>query len=625
MKENCLFYYYKHFVLVCFFFIIGYGESFAGESTYPFRTKVIVYQEPTGAGKAYASYDGNEKTPTTTSANYDDTISDYSTEGTTASVTLSATANAGYRFLRWEDEEGSIISRTATTTATQVYDTSEASRTRNNRWWDFLNLFPYYTYNTRRQFTYTAYFALQGSVIAKVATGQESIGSANIQEEELTPGAEITLQASNINGSEFNGWSFDHWELNGETISTEKIINVTVPTTEVTLTYVAHFRKADTEYYCFIRNKKTGRYLKLSDWKSYTKPTSTSNPVGSFNGSFTMVSNDENKAITDPGCVFTIAGTSENNGVKKVTLISQGVAVGFLPGSRIIADNKYGLTISPASSGAYYISAICKLSASGHETEVPIYFRDNGNSKEPDIAGARSDASEWEILELSASTLSQHYFGLAPNSALERNGKYYTTLYTTFPYQLQSGTAYYVNHESIVPYGDGSKFRVVCQEITNGKVPANQAVIIECDGLYPENNKILPLPQNDETLETLSGNYLKGNIAFKDGEKTGNGSIYVLSIGQSSGLGFFKLKEGTLVPDNKMYTSLNEEQQNLAKNASFFINDDVEGMGITTNIQEEIILTEDYAGYDIYDLQGRRVSNPSSGVYIVNGKKFVIK
>ena len=618
MKDSYMNNVLKHIMMICLIAVLGSGKVFAGYSTYPFRTTVIVNQTPTGAGKAYASYDDNAQTATTTTRNYDKTISDANTDGTTATVTLSATANTGYRFLRWEDENRNVISRTATTTATQEYDITGASRTRHNRLWDFLNWFPYYTYNTQRVFTYTAYFALQGNVIARVASGQESIGSADILEEELTPGAEITLKASNINGSEFNGWAFDHWELNGEEISTSKQLKVTVPTTSQTLTYIAYFVKADTEYYCFIRNKATGKYLKLSDQKTYTKPSNNNNPVGSFNGSFTLVS-DEQKAITDPGCVFTLAGTSKNNGINKATLVSQGVSVGYLQGSKIINDNDYGLTISPASSGAYYISTIYQANdGAGHTLDIPIYFRDNNGT--PDLAGARSATSEWEILELSASTLSQHYFGLAPNSLLERDGKFYTTLYTTFPYELQSGTAYYVDHESIVPYGDGSKFRVVCQEITNGKVPANQAVIIECDGLYPEDNKILPLPQNNETL---NGNYLKGNIAFKDGQKTGNGSIYVLSVGQSSGLGFYKLREGTPVPDNKMYTRLTEEQQNFAKSITFCIGED-DNMGITTQINQ-VALPEDVAGKSIFDLQGRRVLNPSNGIYIVNGKKFVVK
>lgn len=604
----------KHILLICLFVVLGVEEGLANQNTYPFRTTLTV--QPTGAGKVYASYNSNAAATTDDTRNYDQTISSWNDYGCTTTVTLSATANAGYRFLRWTDGEGNLYSNQSTTTASLVYNTEEAGYNSGYTIGWPIYFWPYREYTTLRQFNFTAQFALQGNVIARVASKQETIGSADILDEVLTPGETITLLASNINGSEFDGWSFDHWELNGETVSTSKELKVTVPTSDQTLIYVAHFVKADTEYYCFIRNKSTGKYLKLSNNEAYTKPTGTSNPVGSFNGSFTLV--EETQAISDPGCVFTITGHSKDLGIEKATIVSQGVAVGFLPGSSIINDNTYGLTITPASGGAYLISANYHVSQSGYQADIPIYFRDNGGT--PDIAAARSAASEWEILELSTSTLSQQYFGLAPNEALKKGDKFYTTLYTTFPYQLQSGTAYYVNHESIVPYGDESegKFRVVCQEVADGKVPANQAVIIECVGKYPINNKIVPLPQS-ESNTTLDGNFLRGNIAFKDGEKTGDGSIYVLSVGQKTGLGFYKLKSGIPVPDNKAYTSLTEEQQGLAKNATFSIGD------YTTSIQEDIVLAEDVAGKEIYDLQGRRVKSPKKGIYIVNGKKFIVK
>ena len=35
--------------------------------------------------------------------------------------------------------------------------------------------------------------------------------------------------------------------------------------------------------------------------------------------------------------------------------------------------------------------------------------------------------------------------------------------------------------------------------------------------------------------------------------------------------------------------------------------------------------TESGEGNAVYDLQGRMVYNPSGGVYIVNGKKFIVR
>ena len=75
--------------------------------------------------------------------------------------------------------------------------------------------------------------------------------------------------------------------------------------------------------------------------------------------------------------------------------------------------------------------------------------------------------------------------------------------------------------------------------------------------------------------------------------------------------------------DNKVYAELSEEGILQAKSVSFFFGDEND-FNITTSIKE-VVLSEEAAGHIVYDLQGRRVSNPSSGVYIVNGKKLVVK
>ena len=45
--------------------------------------------------------------------------------------------------------------------------------------------------------------------------------------------------------------------------------------------------------------------------------------------------------------------------------------------------------------------------------------------------------------------------------------------------------------------------------------------------------------------------------------------------------------------------------------------------GSTTDISHALTHQEGHMVY--YDLQGRRVSNPSKGIYITNGKKIIIK
>ena len=568
-------------------------------NSYLYRTTVST--SPTGAGTVYVSY--SDATSTSSSGNnYDATVRSYNN---TTSVTLNATPADGYRFLRWEASDGTVISSTSTSpTTTLTYQTNGASSDYHR---GFLGIGAYTEYTTRRSFSFTAYFATKGVVDAVVYGGQESIGSAVVVEENIEPGMEVTLVATTINGSELTGWAFDYWELNGEIVSEESTIKVMVPMDETELIYVAHFAKADTENYCFIRNKATGRYLRLSDTKSYTAP-SQSNPVASFNGSFTLV--EESKAISDPGCVFILVGQSNNGGVKNASLISQSVPVGYQTGSKIITK---AINVRPVNEGTYSISTI--YSQGGND--YTLYFRDNNGT--PDMTNTTSSASEWEILVLNSSTMGYQYFGAAPNPIMTRYNKYYTTLYTTFPYQLQNGKAFYIDHESIV-INDAGETKVTCREIEDGIVPANFPVILRFDGTDPSGNKLLPLPLNTDVPSYT--NVLRGHIDVVDGVKVGDGMMYVLSVGSTQILGFYKLKSGTKMPDNKAYAEVNEELQNNAKNVSFIFGDDeIDGV----DLLDMTVLPENYAGEVVFDLQGRRVQNPTKGIYLVNGKKIIIK
>lgn len=72
---------------------------------------------------------------------------------------------------------------------------------------------------------------------------------------------------------------------------------------------------------------------------------------------------------------------------------------------------------------------------------------------------------------------------------------------------------------------------------------------------------------------------------------------------------------------NRCYVeATSESEKTVTKGKAFtFCFDD----GSTTDIRDILTQQEDHMVY--YDLQGRRVSNPSKGIYITNGKKIIIK
>ena len=622
MKEKLFFQLFKRMFLLCLLSSVGIIQGWAFHITDEYQYTTHVNVSPTGKGTVYVNYtesdvdNSNNTTDTEEGKDYSATL--YS-GGNTTTISLNATPIDGWRFLRWEDGDGNTVGEGSSAPIITLTHTKQNTKTNEYLYGIFYN----YTYTQNKVYNYTAYFAENGTVIAKVQSGQESIGSAIIREQSFGVGDVVHLVASTINSSEVYGWYFDHWEReDGIVVENKENKEIAVTVTDDKVTYIAVFARVDTENYCFFRNKGTGKYLKIIATNNYSNPTDD-NPVGSLNGSFKMV--EEATAISDPGCVFMVTGSSGGQGLtnlKQVTIISQGQAVGRLEGAVII--NK-PLAIRPASSSTYYISFTGQVNSHGQTNDITLYFRDNNGNDSPDLPSTATDEnSQWEMLMLNKANIGTTYFGLAPNAALKMGNKYYTTLYTTFPYELQSGTAYYVNDQSIVRYGDEAegKYRVVCQKVSGNQVPANSAVIIECDGTSPNENKILPLPQSTQ-ITALSGHQLlHGYTKIQHGAKAGDGLTYVLSVGKSSGLGFYKLNQGIAMADNKVYSTLSAEAQQAAKSVTFsFGADDFDN---PTEIQE-MVMPEDIAGQAIFDLQGRKVINPSNGIYIVNGKKLIIK
>ncbi|MBO5625776.1 MAG: Ig-like domain-containing protein [Prevotella sp.] len=108
-------------------------------------------------------------------------------------------------------------------------------------------------------------------------------------------------------------------------------------------------------------------------------------------------------------------------------------------------------------------------------------------------------------------------------------------------------------------------------------------------------------------------------LACSDGRVTGNGvngetqtDVYVLGNGKN-GLGFYMLK-GTLQA-GKGYLRVTEEAGNAKQS---FI-----GFEVVTGVNA--VEAKDADDAAIYNLQGVRVAHPQKGIYVKNGKKFIIK
>ena len=146
-------------------------------------------------------------------------------------------------------------------------------------------------------------------------------------------------------------------------------------------------------------------------------------------------------------------------------------------------------------------------------------------------------------------------------------------------------------------YNDGTG-KVTLTEVPSGIVPAGKGVIIEAaEGSYE--------PTFDVDASDITSDLLVSN-----GTVTGDGStIFALANGKN-GVGFYLVKSGKTVPAGKAYLVIP------VLSTREFIGFDGETTGIKTIDNAQV--ADKY-----YDLQGRRVAQPTKGLYIVNGKKVV--
>lgn len=143
-------------------------------------------------------------------------------------------------------------------------------------------------------------------------------------------------------------------------------------------------------------------------------------------------------------------------------------------------------------------------------------------------------------------------------------------------------------------------------KVGNRIVDAGTAVVLKSSG-----DPVMTLTTTASSDE--QANNLKG-VSDAAG-LTSDGTMYVLNNG-NKGVGFYKLKSDKKVGVGKAY--LTYSGSGAGAREFFGFEDETTGLKAIDNGQ----LTIDNV---VYDLQGRRVQNPTKGLYIVNGKKVVIK
>lgn len=147
---------------------------------------------------------------------------------------------------------------------------------------------------------------------------------------------------------------------------------------------------------------------------------------------------------------------------------------------------------------------------------------------------------------------------------------------------------------------------ITLHEVTKRIVDAGTAVVLKSTG-----NPVMTL--TTEASSNSDSNSLEGVSDAAGMTADDPSTTYVLNNG-TQGVGFYKLKAGKTLGVGKAYLTYS----GAAGAPSFF------GLENTTGINALNVERETLNG-DAYNLAGQRVAQPTKGLYIVNGKKVVIK
>ena len=177
-------------------------------------------------------------------------------------------------------------------------------------------------------------------------------------------------------------------------------------------------------------------------------------------------------------------------------------------------------------------------------------------------------------------------------------GQYWATFYSNgMNYQAPLGTQVF----KVALAGSA----ITMTEITDRIVKSGQGVVLK----KTTSGSITMTPTSSNSSDNYSGNSLVGTTT----NITNPGDAYVLSK-KNGVVGFYKLSTSGTIGANKAYLLYDG---GTGAREFFPIEGNVTGIEMpkaeTTNSDAEV-----------YDLQGRQVTNPTKGLYIVNGKKVFI-
>ena len=362
--------------------------------------------------------------------------------------------------------------------------------------------------------------------------------------------------------------------------------------------------------YYRVKNVSSGRYMSLSDNHSRGVDfNSCTADCGAMQTSKIM-----DNIYSDPGSIFYldhISGVSYN-------VVGQGTSL-----HDII---NYYIYISPV--GSYY-----KIYQEQKGQRITLSDFDDVEENESYVA-TLGGKTTWYITPLNTT---DNYIGVKPTISV--GDKHYAAVFAGYPYTLGTGMkAYYINK---VIENEGV---VIIKELT-GTIPAKTPVLIECSSTDISKNQITPVLNSDAVP---SDNVAKGVYfclgdrwsAHYNSTKFDPATMRVLSLNTYGNLAVSTSTQNlktvmieprgadgkhltvTAIPANSWYIPVSSSAPSELKL--------VTAEQYATGIKD--ITVKPASLYNVYTLEGVQIqknatsiSDLHQGIYIINGKKVVIK
>lgn len=363
--------------------------------------------------------------------------------------------------------------------------------------------------------------------------------------------------------------------------------------------------------YYRVKNVSTGRYMSLSDnYSSGVNFASTSADCGAMTTSSVW-----EDISHDPGSVFYldhISGESYN-------VVGQGTS--------LYSIIQYYIYLSPV--GKYW-------KAWQEDKGQRIMLTDKKSNKAVSYVTTTGTYSTWDIIPINAT---DNYIGVKPTVTVD--GKHYAAVFAGYPYTLGAGMkAYYVTK---VIEKEGV---IIIKELT-GTIPAKTPVLIECSSTDVSKNLVTPVVSDAAVPSDLAtqvkgvyfciGNPWSGHF---NSVKFDASSMRVFSANSSGNIAM------TTSNDALTLVNIDKEDSNGDNLSVLAIPANSWYLSVSSSAPSELkmVTAEQYATgikditvkpaslYNVYTLEGVQIkknatsiSDLRQGIYIINGKKVVIK